>query len=117
MEWLEYFFVFPLSWMALLRGINTEDFDEVHYGVHGIDSDPRLNPHASEGVACSPCNTDDECFAGGNLCLGYGAGGGCGVACTEDTACPDGYRCARLTDIGDQFHIPKQCVRRDYTCP
>lgn len=106
----------PLSWKTILRGINTEDFDDVHYGVHGIDSDPQLNPHASEGVGCAPCSSDNECFAGGNLCLGYPEGGRCGIACTNDAACPDGYRCARLTDIEDEFWIAKQCVRRDLTC-
>ncbi len=107
---------YPLSWKTILRGINTEEFRSVHYGVHGIDNDPQLNPHASEGVACTPCSTDSECGAGGNLCLNYGGGGACGVACTTDTACGEGYRCARLYDDPDFFYIPKQCVRRDYVC-
>ena len=106
----------PLSWMTILRGVNTPDYKSVHYGVHGIDDDPKLNPHASEGIACTPCSTDADCGAGGNLCLGYGGGAACGVACTTDTACGEGYRCARLTDDEDQFYIPKQCVRRDYVC-
>lgn len=107
----------PLTWKTILRGLNTERYDDVHYGVHGIDSDPGLNPHGSEGIACRPCSADADCGAGGNLCLGYAAGAGCGVACATDTACPDGYRCARLTDDPDQFYLPKQCVRRDYRCP
>jgi len=107
----------PLSWKTILRGLNTERYDDVHYGVHGIDSDPGLNPHASEGIACQPCASDLDCGAGGNMCLGYGAGPGCGVACATDTACPEGYRCARLTDDPDLFYLPKQCVRRDYRCP
>ena len=108
---------FPLSWKTLLRGVNTDEFHSVHYGVHGIDNDPRLNPHASEGIACQPCGSDADCGAGGNFCLGYGAQPACGVACTTDTACPDGYRCARLSDDPDLFYLPKQCVRRDYICP
>ncbi|TNF37884.1 MAG: hypothetical protein EP329_01950 [Deltaproteobacteria bacterium] len=107
---------FPLSWKTILRGINTEQFDSVHYGVHGVDDDPQLNPHHSEGVACTPCATDADCAAGGNLCLGYPGGGRCGVACTTDTACGEGYRCARITDDEDLFYIPKQCVRRDLSC-
>jgi hypothetical protein len=107
---------FPVSWKDLLRGLNTRDFRDVHYGVHGIDQDPRLNPHASEGIACQPCASDLDCGAGGNLCLGYSAGAACGVACTTDTACPDGFRCARVTSDPDLFYMPKQCVRRDYTC-
>jgi len=109
---------FPLSWKTILRGVNKPSFKGVHYGVHGIDNNPKLNPHASDGIACKPCTDDSECGAGGNLCLGYGggAGGSCGVACTTDTACPQGFRCARLTDDPDQFYIPKQCVKRDYIC-
>jgi len=107
---------FPITWKDLLRGVN-EDFEDVHYGVHGIDQDPQLNPHASEGVACTPCTTDEACGAGGNFCLNYAAGGACGVACTTDTACGDGYRCARLFDDPDLWYLPKQCVRRDFICP
>lgn len=108
---------FPLSWKAILRGLNTRDFDTVHYGVHGIDQDPQLNPHESERIACQPCVTDADCGAGGNLCINLGGQGFCGVACTTDTACPEGQRCARLTDDPDLFYIPRQCIPRDYTCP
>jgi hypothetical protein len=109
---------YPLTWMELLRGINRLDMARgVYYGVHGVDENPKLNPHASEGIACSPCGSDADCGAGGNLCLGYAGGAACGVACSTDTACGPGYRCARLTSDPDLFYIPKQCVRRDYVCP
>ena len=100
----------------MMRGLNTERFRSVHYGVHGIDQDPQLNPHASEGIACQACVTDADCGAGGNLCLNIGGEGRCGVGCTTDTACGDGARCARLYDLEDYFYIPKQCVPRDYVC-
>jgi len=107
---------FPLSWKAILRGVNTRSFKTVHYGVHGVANNPQLNPHRSQGIACTPCSADNECGAGGNLCLGYPAGNACGVACTHDAACDPGYRCARLVDDPKLFYIPKQCVRRDYAC-
>jgi len=107
---------YPISWMGILRGLNPDSFSSVHYGVHGIDEDPQLNPHASEGIACQPCTTDADCGAGGNLCLNLGGGGHCGVGCTTDTACGEGARCARLYDLEEYFYIPKQCVPRDYTC-
>ncbi len=107
---------YPVSWLSMLRGLNIDRFDNVHYGVHGIDQGPQLNPHASEGVACTPCETDADCGAGGNLCLNLAEGGRCGVACTTDAACGDGNRCARLYDLEDYFYIPKQCVPRDYAC-
>ncbi|MEE2758288.1 MAG: hypothetical protein VYA30_16635 [Myxococcota bacterium] len=106
----------PLSWKAILRGVNRPAFKSVHYGVHGIANNPQLNPNGSTDVACTPCTQDADCGAGGNLCLGYGGGGMCGVACTHDTACGNGYRCARLVDDPELFYIPKQCVRRDYAC-
>jgi hypothetical protein len=107
---------FPLSWKTILRGFNTESFKSVHYGVHGVDNNPKLNPHASEGIACRPCQTDADCGAGGNFCLGYADGGACGVACTTDSACGEGMRCARLWDDPDLFYLPKQCVARDMVC-
>ena len=109
---------FPLTWKTLLRGVNarTASFESIHYGVHGVDNNPGLNPHASDGIACQPCSSDSDCGAGGNLCLGYGYGASCGVACATDSACPDGYRCARLTDDPAHFYLPKQCLKRDYMC-
>jgi hypothetical protein len=106
---------FPISWNDFLRGLNTEDFRSVHYGVHGIDANPQLNPHRSD-VLCQPCTTDADCGAGGNFCLGYGGGAACGVACTTDTACGAGFRCGRITDDPDLFYLPKQCIPRDYVC-
>ncbi|MGK0357842.1 MAG: hypothetical protein ACI9U2_000125 [Bradymonadia bacterium] len=107
---------FPISWKDLLRGLNTKNFADVYYGVHGIDGDPQLNPHAPD-VACQPCAQDADCGAGGNFCLGYSGGAACGVACTTDTACGDGYRCGRINSDPEAWHVPKQCIRRDYTCP
>ncbi len=106
---------FPLSWQTMIRDLN-RDFPEVHYGVHGVDDGPKLNPHASEDIMCQPCWNDSQCGAGGNYCLGFADGGGCGVACTTDAACGQGYRCARIFDIDDQFYMPKQCVPRSLDC-
>jgi len=107
---------FPLSWKTILRGLNTESYRDVHYGVHGIDGNPRLNPHAHRNILCKPCESDDDCGAGGNFCLGLPGGSACGVACTTDAACGNGFRCARITDDPDRFYLPKQCIPRDYVC-
>ena len=107
---------FPLSWKTILQGLNTENYRDVHYGVHGIDGNPRLNPHAHRNILCKPCESDADCGAGGNFCLGLSGGNACGVACTTDSACGDGYRCARITDDPDRFYLPKQCIPRDYSC-
>ncbi len=107
---------FPISWQTVLRGVNIRSFKTVHYGVHGIDGDPGLNPHGGDDLLCSPCRDASECGPGGNICLNYQGQGGCGVACASDSACPAGFRCARLTDDPDLFYLPKQCVSRDYEC-
>ena len=107
---------FPITWKDVLRGVNTRTLRSVHYGVHGIASNPKLNPHGSDNIACTPCSQDSECGAGGNFCLNYPQGKACGVACTTDQACGEGYRCARITDDPKLFYLPKQCVRRNYSC-
>ena len=107
---------FPLSWKTILGGVNTHSFKSVHYGVHGIDNNPKVNPYGGTEKLCTPCQRDTDCGVGGNLCLNFGARTACGLACTTDTACPTGYRCARLTDSPDLFYIPKQCVPRDFLC-
>jgi hypothetical protein len=33
-----------------------------------------------------------------------------------DSACGDGFRCARLFEDPDLFYLPKQCLRRDHVC-
>ena len=106
----------PLSWKSILRGVNRPAFAHVHYGVHGIGNNPQLNPNGDTGVMCQPCDQDSDCGSGGNLCLNYGTGGRCGVACTNDAACGTEYRCARLFDDPELFYLPKQCVKRDYVC-
>ncbi len=106
---------FPLSWQTMIRGLN-QDFPDVHYGVHGVDDAPKLNPHGGEGLMCRPCSSDADCGGGGNYCLGFEGGAGCSVGCTTDTACGSGFRCARIFDIEDQFYIPKQCVPVSNSC-
>ncbi len=106
---------FPLSWNALLAGVNTDEFKTVHYGVHGVDNGPKLNPHGGK-AACTPCSGDGDCGAGGNLCLGYGGASACGVACTVDAACPEGYKCQAITDDPEQFYLPRQCVNSAGQC-
>lgn len=106
---------FPVSWNTLLRGVN-DTYLDVHYGVHGIDQDPKLNPHAGGEFMCQSCDTNADCGAGANFCLNYAGGGACGVACTEDSACGDGFECIQIFDDPDLFYIPKQCVRSSLTC-
>ncbi len=106
---------FPVSWNTMLQGIN-DDFPTVHYGVHGIDNDPKLNPHAAEGFQCRPCSDNTDCGAGGNYCMNYSNGNACGVGCTSDAACGAGFECITVFDDPDLFYVPKQCVATTLTC-
>ncbi len=93
----------------------------VHVGSADLidDAAPPItceNPHGGS-PACAPCDADSGCGVGGNLCLGYGGGNACGVACTTDEACGDGYKCQSITDNAELFYLPKQCVRTAGVCP
>jgi hypothetical protein len=106
---------FPVSWNTLLRGVN-ESYPDVHYGVHGIDQDPKLNPHGGTTAMCQACTSDADCGGGGNYCVNYEDGAACSVACTTSEACGEGYECAPIYDDPDLFYVPKQCVRSSRTC-
>ena len=106
---------FPISWNTMLRGINDE-FPDVHYGVHGVDNGPKLNPHTDAGPQCLPCDSNEDCGAGGNYCMNYAGGGACSVGCTTTEACGLGFECIQVFDDPDLFYIPKQCVATGSTC-
>ena len=99
----------------MLRGVN-ESFPDVHYGVHGIDQDPKIAPNGGAASMCQPCSTNADCGGGGNYCLDYADGSACSVACTTDEACGEGYTCTQLYDDPELFYIPKQCIRTAQTC-
>jgi hypothetical protein len=107
---------YPLTWNTILQGVNKDNRAKAHYGVHGIDQDPELNPHKSEGVACTSCDAQSQCGAGGNFCLNLSGGSACGVACATSEACGEGSKCVSITDNPDQFYIPKQCVPETRQC-
>lgn len=106
----------PVTWNTMLQGINKPEWDSVHYGVHGVDNGPKLNPNGGQGLACTSCDTQSSCGGGGNYCLDFGTSNHCSVACATDAACGDGYDCMPITDDPDQFYIPKQCVPSTRTC-
>jgi hypothetical protein len=106
----------PMSWGQILRGINTDEFRGVYYGVHGVDQDPQINPNGHEGVACTSCVTDDDCPGGGNYCLNIDDVGRCGVACTTDEACGLGFGCATVFEHEDDWYRAAQCIPNDSSC-
>lgn len=69
---------------------------------------------------CKPCKEDADCerYGGGkNYCIEHGPGGRfCGVACSEDAPCPEGYECLEIPQ-GDRGPV-QQCVpEKGGECP
>ncbi len=104
----------PVTWNTLLGGVN-DDFPEVHYGVHGIDDNPKLNPNGAD-LLCGSCEVNEDCGGGGNVCVNYGDSPACSVACTTNAACGQGYECISLYDDPELFYMPRQCVRTSQSC-
>lgn len=107
----------PVSWNNLLMWLNTQAQNgHTHYGVHGVDSDPKVSPWSDTSGLCSRCETDSDCPGGGNFCITYGDGSkGCGLACTTDAGCGDGYQCYRIPGTEDSL-FPKICVPQSFSC-
>ncbi len=69
---------------------------------------------------CQPCLQDQECaptVGAGNrrhACIPLGAEGSfCGVECTADKECPDGFKCAEAPGV---VPAARQCMPRGATC-
>ena len=64
------------------------------------------------GRLCDPCQATETCAAlglGDSLCVEYGTNGSyCGIPCSDNAACGDGYTCEDVTSI--EGTKAKQCV-------
>ncbi len=106
----------PLTVGGLHRLAGQQTEMPLHLSVWGLEDNPRLNPYGSASELCGLCAGPGACGAAGNLCVVEDELSRCGVACAEDTACPQGYRCATVTtDTGLSF-LPRQCVPRAGHC-
>jgi hypothetical protein len=107
----------PVSWLSLLSWLNLQDQNaHTHYGVHGVDSNPKLSPWVTTADLCTACEKDTDCPGGGDFCLTFPDGTrGCGAVCTADTGCGESYRCIAIPGLENSV-IPKMCVRNDVTC-
>ena len=62
------------------------------------------------GYYCTTCDTDEDCGGGGNECVDLGVTDKyCGVACTADEDCPNGYSCIK-EDNYDHTISTYQCL-------
>ena len=63
------------------------------------------------GYYCAVCQDDGDCGGNGNICLGFGgtANDYCGVTCTTENDCPNGYTCAGVSDVSGNI-VAYQCI-------
>lgn len=107
----------PVSWLKLLSWLNLQEQNaHTHYGVHGVDSSPKMSPWVSQDSLCASCERDSDCPGGGNFCLSFPDGSrGCGAVCTDDVGCGGGYSCIAIPGL-EASVIPKMCVPNDVSC-
>ena len=106
----------PLSIGSLHRIASQHTEDPLHLCAWGLQDNPGLNPYGTQEALCADCAGPGQCGAAGNLCVLQGDAGACGLACTSDLSCPNGYRCGDVVaDTGLDF-LPRQCVPRSGAC-
>jgi hypothetical protein len=108
----------PVSWINLLNWLNLQDQNaHTHYGVHGVDSDPKISPWAGPESLCRPCETNTDCGGGGSFCFDMSSGGkSCLSTCTADEGCGAGYLCLAVPGLEDTV-VPRFCLPATDGCP
>jgi len=87
------------------------------YGIHGIDDNPKLHPYANPENLCEACSSNAACGGVGNACVSVGDDGRrCVAACTDDTACPDGYACKEVASASTSTIYGAYCVPKTRSC-
>jgi len=104
----------PRTYVELLATINEDANWNVYYGVHGLDDNSHRNPYADTASLCRACAADADCPGQGNRCVRFDWGSACGVECTSDEGCPDGYACSDIA-TGSRI-IGKQCLPATFRC-
>jgi hypothetical protein len=107
----------PVSWLNLLSWLNLQEQNaHTHYGIHGVDSSPKISPWVNPADLCASCDTDTDCKGGGNFCLSFPDGTrGCGAVCTDSAGCGQKYSCVAIPGLESSV-IPKMCVPNSVTC-
>jgi hypothetical protein len=107
----------PVSWLNLLSWLNLQEQNaHTHYGIHGVDSSPKLSPWVTTADLCKTCDSDSDCAGGGNFCLSFPDGTrGCGAVCTDSAGCGDKSSCVAIPGLEGSV-IPKMCVPNAVTC-
>ncbi len=101
----------PTTMMSLVNDLDSNSYwQRPMYGIHGIDDNPQVHPYAQTGLMCTECQSDADCGGVGNRCYGTGTGRFCGVACTTDAGCGDGYRCADIASASSNTIYDQVCT-------
>ncbi len=107
----------PVTWGDLLQDMDQNSWwFTTMYGVHGIDDNPKLHPFADITKLCQTCSKTSECGAVGNQCTKLNSDEKvCTAFCTDDSGCPDGYKCLASARADGYIHS-KQCVPASLSC-
>ena len=107
----------PRSYNHILAELNQGRSWDVIYGVHGLSDNPRVSPYADLDTLCNACAADTDCPGVDNTCLRTTGGDAvCAAACTDDTGCPDGYKCRAAAEPGASVVATHQCVPESGSC-
>jgi len=100
----------PLSWDAIIKRMNASNASKWSpiYGVHGLDDNPKISPLADPSKIGASCNTAGDCGALDSLCLKTSSGSVCGAACSDTSACTNGYVCTQINS--QSFPDLSECV-------
>lgn len=86
----------PVDYYRMVSDLNGEwlnSYENVFYGIMGIDGSPVLHPYASPEAIGRACTEASECGdAGGNVCVE----GQCGAVALSEAGCPDGSTFRRV---------------------
>ncbi|MCA9667279.1 MAG: hypothetical protein KC503_16885 [Myxococcales bacterium] len=89
----------PRSYGQLLSPMNIESRTWVEiFGVHGLEDNPRLSPLARVETLGQSCSRASDCPGVDSRCVRLSGSDSsvCGVACADQSACPEGYSCRRI---------------------
>ncbi len=107
----------PRTVVSLLTDLdNITSYFEPMYGIHGIDDNPTVHPYAELDNLCEACGSHSDCGGIGNICVDLGDGGVCATACSADTGCPNGYRCAEVASPSSLQIYGQACVPSGDVC-
>jgi hypothetical protein len=109
----------PATVSALLRDLDSNSrWAKTMYGLHGIDDNPQLHPHAQVDAMCHPCDSAADCGGPGNHCVALQAGAPrtCAPVCTADAGCSTGSVCRSIASASSRVIADSVCTPARLAC-